>query len=64
MGRSRLESLGNLYGCIIYDMYLGGGNSNIFDEITPKIGEDEPILTIFVQMGRNHQPGIYFSLQT
>ena len=41
-------------------MYLGGGNSNILDEITPKIGEDEPILTIFVQMGRNHQPGIYF----
>ena len=35
---------------------LGGGNSNIFGIFTPKIGEDEPILTHIFQMGWfNHQ---------
>ena len=30
--------------------FLGGGNSNIFGIFTPKIGEDEPILTsIFLE---------------
>ncbi len=33
---------------------LGGGNSNIFF-FTPKIGEDEPNLTNYFQMGWNHQ---------
>ena len=35
---------------------LGGGNSNIFGIFTPKIGEDEPILTNIFQGGWNHQP--------
>ena len=34
---------------------LGGGNSNIFGMFTPKIEEDEPILTHIFQMGWNHQ---------
>ena len=35
---------------------LGGGNSNIFGMFTPKIGEDEPILTNIFQRGWfNHQ---------
>ena len=35
------------YGMILLDVlrFLGGGNSNIFGIFTPKIGEDEPILT-------------------
>ncbi len=33
---------------------LGGGNSNIFGIFTPKIGEDEPILTNIFQRGWNH----------
>ena len=39
--------------------YLAGGNLNIFGIFTPKIGEDEPILTIrLFQMGWfNHEPG-------
>ena len=37
-------------------MFLGAGNSNIFGIFTPKIGEDEPILTSIFQMGWfNHQ---------
>ena len=36
----------------VYVSYLGGGNSNIFAIFTPKIGEDEPILTsIFFEVG-------------
>ena len=32
--------------------FLGGGNSNIFGIFTPKLGEDEPILTsIFFKWG-------------
>ena len=32
--------------------FLGGGNSNMFNFIfTPKIGEDEPILTSIFQRG-------------
>ena len=38
--------------------FLGGGNSNIFGSFTPKIGEDEPILTsIFFKWVGNHQLG-------
>ena len=40
---------------------LGGGNSNILGIFTPKLGEDEPILTNMFkfQMGWfNHQPGM------
>ena len=45
---------------IISRKNLGGGfNSNIFGIFTPKIGEDEPMLTHIFQMGWwNHQPGI------
>ena len=31
--------------------FLGGGNSNILQIFTPKIGEDEPILTNMFQLG-------------
>ena len=37
--------------CLVID----GGNSNIFFIFTPKIVEDEPILTNIFQMGWNHQ---------
>ena len=32
--------------------------SNIFLVLTPKIGEDEPVLTTIFQMGWNHQPAL------
>ena len=32
------------------EIYLGGGNSNIF-LFSPLFGEDEPILTYIIQMG-------------
>ena len=32
-------------------LQLGGGNSNIFGFFTPKLGEDEPILTNIFQRG-------------
>ena len=40
---------GNLESNVVEN--LGGGNPNIFGIFTPKIGEDEPILTNIFQMG-------------
>ena len=34
-----------LVGAEKINLHLGGGNSNIFGIFTPKLGEDEPILT-------------------
>ena len=51
MGRWTLTQL---FQCVTR-LKLGGGNSNIFGIFTPKIGEDEPILTHIFQLGWNHQ---------
>ena len=48
---------GNLESNVVEN--LGGGNPNIFGIFTPKIGEDEPILTNIFQMGWNHHLEIY-----
>ena len=33
------------YVCIVFEGFLGGGNSKKYFIFTPKIGEDEPMLT-------------------
>ena len=42
--KNRLGFVGQV-GLVGVGPVLGGGNSNIFGIFTPKIGEDEPILT-------------------